>query len=148
MSWITAKYIVVDVINARGCKPLFMPSYSPFLNAIEECWSKTKKNIRRNPLKKGDELIPRITSVDQVKVKKIGINGLSKDYKFLKWAEASLQRSPSRLEYFSFAEQFDGTEEATNTSYKDLLLTLQSHQSNKLTSIAHSAEIAFNVYAY
>lgn len=51
---------VVDAINARGYKPLFMPPYSPFLNPIEECWSKIKKNIRRNPLEKGDELTPRI----------------------------------------------------------------------------------------
>lgn len=51
---------VVDLIHARGYKPLFMPPYSPFLNPIEECWSKIKQNIRRNPLKRGDELTPRI----------------------------------------------------------------------------------------
>ncbi|KAI9302354.1 hypothetical protein BJ944DRAFT_146174, partial [Cunninghamella echinulata] len=27
---------------------------------IEECWSKIKKNIRRNPLGKDDQLTPRI----------------------------------------------------------------------------------------
>jgi transposase len=37
-----------------------MPPYSPFLNPIEECWSKVKKNIRRNPLDKSDMLTPRI----------------------------------------------------------------------------------------
>ena len=51
---------VVNLIHSRGYKPLFMPPYSPFLNPIEECWSKIKQNIRRNPLKKGDELTPRI----------------------------------------------------------------------------------------
>ncbi|KAG1127903.1 hypothetical protein G6F37_013721 [Rhizopus arrhizus] len=51
---------VVDAINQRGYKPLFMPPYSPFLNPIEECWSKIKKNIRRNPLDKSDMLTPRI----------------------------------------------------------------------------------------
>ena len=51
---------VVDLIHSSGYKPLFMPPYSPFLNPIEECWSKIKQNIRRNPLKKGDELTPRI----------------------------------------------------------------------------------------
>lgn len=56
------------------------------------------------------------TSADQARLKKIRINGLSKDYKFLKWVEANLQRSPPGLEYFSFAEQFEGTEEATNTN--------------------------------
>ncbi|KAI8875163.1 hypothetical protein K501DRAFT_213730 [Backusella circina FSU 941] len=38
-----------------------MPPYSPFLNPIEECWSKIKKNVRRNPLMKGDESTPRIS---------------------------------------------------------------------------------------
>ncbi|KAG0176039.1 hypothetical protein DFQ28_005000, partial [Apophysomyces sp. BC1034] len=34
---------VVDAISRLGYKPLFMPPYSPFLNPIEECWSKIKK---------------------------------------------------------------------------------------------------------
>lgn len=51
---------VVEAINNRGYKPLFMPPYSPFLNPIEECWSKIKKHIRRNPLDKSDTLTPRI----------------------------------------------------------------------------------------
>lgn len=51
---------VVDAIEKREYKPLFMPPYSPFLNPIEECWSKIKSGIRRNPLRKGDELTPRI----------------------------------------------------------------------------------------
>jgi hypothetical protein len=88
------------------------------------------------------------TPIDQANVKKIRIKGLSQEYKFLNWVEASLQRTPPELEYVSFAEQFEGTEEATNTNYKDLLLILQTRQSNRLTSIAHSAGIAFNVYAY
>lgn len=51
---------VVEAINKRGYRPLFMPPYSPFLNPIEECWSKIKKLIRRNPLDKADTLTPRI----------------------------------------------------------------------------------------
>lgn len=51
---------VIDAINQRGYKPLFIPPYSPFLNPIEECWSKIKKSIRRNPLDKSDMLTPRI----------------------------------------------------------------------------------------
>ena len=51
---------VTDVITRRGYKPLFMPPYSPFLNPIEECWSKMKKLIRRNPLDERDTLTPRI----------------------------------------------------------------------------------------
>lgn len=53
-------HFVVEAITQRGYKPLFMPPYSPFLNPIEECWSKIKKNIRRNPLSKLDQLTPRI----------------------------------------------------------------------------------------
>ncbi|ORE22031.1 hypothetical protein BCV71DRAFT_172619, partial [Rhizopus microsporus] len=30
-------HFVVDAINKRGYKPLFMPPYSLFLNPIEEC---------------------------------------------------------------------------------------------------------------
>lgn len=51
---------VLDAINQRGYKPLFMAPYSPFLNPIEECWPKIKKNIRRNPLNKSDMLTSRI----------------------------------------------------------------------------------------
>jgi len=47
---------VVDAINKRGYKPLFMPPYSPFLNPIEECWSKIKSTIKRSPLDKADNL--------------------------------------------------------------------------------------------
>ncbi|ORE00990.1 hypothetical protein BCV72DRAFT_258995 [Rhizopus microsporus var. microsporus] len=53
-------YFVVDVTNKRGYKTLFMPPYSPFLNPIEGCWFKIKKNIRRSPLDKSNMLTPRI----------------------------------------------------------------------------------------
>lgn len=39
-------------IESRGYKPLLMSPYSSFLNPIEECWSK----IKRNPL----SLTPRV----------------------------------------------------------------------------------------
>ncbi|KAG2212939.1 hypothetical protein INT45_009796 [Circinella minor] len=51
---------VTDVITRRGYKALFMLPYSPFLNPIEECWSKIKKLIRRNPLDERDTLTLRI----------------------------------------------------------------------------------------
>lgn len=54
-------YFVVDAINEHGYKPLYMPPCSPFLNSIEECLSKIKRNIRRSPLDKSDMLTPRIT---------------------------------------------------------------------------------------
>ncbi|KAG2200953.1 hypothetical protein INT47_003188 [Mucor saturninus] len=53
-------HCVVDAIQSRGYKPLYMPPYSPFLNPIEECWSKIKKHIKRNPLSTSDTLTPRI----------------------------------------------------------------------------------------
>ena len=56
---------VVDAINKRGYKPLFMPPYSPFLNPIEECWAKIKSNIKRNPLDTNSKLTPRIVEACQ-----------------------------------------------------------------------------------
>lgn len=52
-------HFVVKAIHAHRYKPLFLPPYLSFLNPIEECWAKIKTNTR-NPLKKGDELTPRI----------------------------------------------------------------------------------------
>lgn len=51
---------VVEAIKSRSYKPLFMPPYSPSLKPIEECWSKIKKHIKRNPLSSLDTLTPRI----------------------------------------------------------------------------------------
>jgi hypothetical protein len=79
------------------------------------------------------------------KKKKTRINGLMKDYKFLAWAESSFQKQQPDLNYFLFAEHFNGTEDATNANYMDLLLTLQSKQSDKVTTVAHSAETIFAV---
>ncbi|KAI8877529.1 hypothetical protein K501DRAFT_197968 [Backusella circina FSU 941] len=42
-----------------------MPPYSPFLNPIEECWSKIKSNIKRNPLDTNSMLTPRIVEACQ-----------------------------------------------------------------------------------
>ncbi len=39
---------VIKAINERSYKPLFLPPYSSFLNPIEECWAKVKKNTRRH----------------------------------------------------------------------------------------------------
>lgn len=56
---------VVDAINKRGYKPLFIPPYSPFLNPIEECWAKIKSKIKRNPLDTNSKLTPRIVEACQ-----------------------------------------------------------------------------------
>lgn len=77
--------------------------------------------------------------------KKTRINGLRKDYKFSSWVESSFKKQSPELDYFSFAELFNGAEDATNANYMDLLLTLQSKQSNKITNVAHAAQTTFAV---
>ena len=38
---------VRDAIEARGCKLVFLPSYSPDLNPIEQAFSKLKAFVKR-----------------------------------------------------------------------------------------------------
>lgn len=59
--------------------------------------------------------------------------------------ESSFQKQSPELDYFSFAELFNGTKDATNSNYMDLLLTLQSKQSSKASNIAHAAQTTFAV---
>ena len=35
-----------QLIEAAGCKILFLPPYSPDLNPIEKCWANMKKKVR------------------------------------------------------------------------------------------------------
>lgn len=51
---------VRDLIEARGYICTFLPTFSPFLNPIEEMWSKVKYNLRRSPFETGESLTPRI----------------------------------------------------------------------------------------
>ena len=37
---------VIEAIEARGAKVIFLPPYSPDLNPIEKCWSKIKTFLR------------------------------------------------------------------------------------------------------
>jgi transposase len=48
------------MIEDRGYKCVYLPPYSPFLNAIEECWGKIKGSIRRDGLTMDDNLSQRI----------------------------------------------------------------------------------------
>ena len=41
-------------------RSLFLLPYSPFLNPIEDCWTKVKKNTRKHQLSKVDQLTPKI----------------------------------------------------------------------------------------
>jgi transposase len=51
---------VRELIESRGYRCLYLPPYSPFLNPIEEFWSKVKAGIRRNTLSATDILSDRI----------------------------------------------------------------------------------------
>jgi transposase len=69
---LTKRYLVMDnapihknpaireLIEARGHQVLYLPPWSPFLNPIEEFWSKVKAGVRRCSLTEGDSLTPRI----------------------------------------------------------------------------------------
>lgn len=52
--------VVNDYIVSRGYKCVYLPPYSPFLNPIEEFWSKVKAGIKRSPVDGKDTLTPRI----------------------------------------------------------------------------------------
>lgn len=72
------RYIVMDnapihkstavetLIISRGYKLAYLPTYSPFLNPIEEMWSKIKFGVKRNEVTDRDTLIPRIVQSAQM----------------------------------------------------------------------------------
>src|ERR1700731_4176229 len=47
---------VRELVESRGYQCLYLPPYSPFLNPIEEFWSKVKAGVRRNALTTSDPL--------------------------------------------------------------------------------------------
>jgi transposase len=51
---------IEELITNRGYKCVYLPPYSPFLNPIEEMWSKVKGLVRRAPFDSKDTLTPRI----------------------------------------------------------------------------------------
>ena len=51
---------VRELVEGRDYKCLYLPPYSPFLNPIEEFWSKVKAGVRRNALTADDRLSNRI----------------------------------------------------------------------------------------
>ncbi|KAI7907354.1 uncharacterized protein BX663DRAFT_415828, partial [Cokeromyces recurvatus] len=55
---------VTDCIKKKppGYKALFMLPYTPFLNPIEECWSKVKFHTKCHLLIETDQLTPRIVT--------------------------------------------------------------------------------------
>jgi transposase len=57
---------VRELVESRGYKCLYLPPYSPFLNPIEEFWSKVKAGVRRNALTADDQLSDRICDAVRV----------------------------------------------------------------------------------
>ncbi|KAF8917727.1 hypothetical protein BGZ58_005079, partial [Dissophora ornata] len=51
--------IISEMIRERGYNPVYLPRYSPFLNPIEEFWSKLKANFNRRPLGNGEGVVSR-----------------------------------------------------------------------------------------
>ena len=51
---------VRELVERRGYKCLYLPPHSPFLNPIEEFWSKVKAGVRRNALTADNILSDRI----------------------------------------------------------------------------------------
>lgn len=73
------------------------------------------------------------------------IRGIKKNYKFSNYLDSSLNTGNPALNYFSFANTYQGTRGATNNHFKDLLDNMSTNQSNKLTKIAKDAKKLFNV---
>ena len=58
---------VQEAVSKQGFEIMYLPPYSPFLNPIEEFWSKLKAGVKRNLLTTDDTLLPRIIdSANQV----------------------------------------------------------------------------------
>ena len=51
---------VRELVESRCYKCLYLPPHSPFLNPIEEFWSKVKAGVRRNALTADNILSDRI----------------------------------------------------------------------------------------
>lgn len=50
---------VRDFIQKRGYRCVYFPPYSPFLNPIEDFWSKVKYGVKRRPFDGSDTLTSR-----------------------------------------------------------------------------------------
>jgi transposase len=51
-----------ELIEERGCELVYLPSYSPDLNPIEEAFSKTKRLVRKAEARTKEALIEAIGS--------------------------------------------------------------------------------------
>lgn len=80
-----------------------------------------------------------LVSVSPMKSKK-QITGIRKEY-----LNSSLNCEKPELNYFTFADYYNGSKDATNNHYKDLLQKLSVNQTNKLTKIIEVAQVLFVV---
>jgi transposase len=53
----------MEEAEKRGYKVICLPPCSPFLNPIEEFWTKIKIIVRRSPMTDRDSLVTRIVEV-------------------------------------------------------------------------------------
>lgn len=53
---------VRELLEGRGCKWLYLPPYSSFLNPIEDFWTKVKASVKRNAWTSDDRLSDRIVN--------------------------------------------------------------------------------------
>ena len=60
---------VRELVENRGYKCLYLPPYSPFLNPIEDFWSKVKAGIRQTALTADDRLSDRICDSVQMVIR-------------------------------------------------------------------------------
>jgi hypothetical protein len=82
-------------------------------------------------------------------ISQIRISGLPANYAFKDWLQQALRDESDPLNYFSFANVFDGNENATNTHYSDLLNLLSNkRQSKKLIHLIEKAKSKFEVETY
>ena len=51
---------ITEEVSKRGYRIIYLSSYSPFLNPIEEFWAKVKTLVRRSPMIDRDNLVARI----------------------------------------------------------------------------------------
>lgn len=80
---------------------------------------------------------------------KVRILGLPSDYAYKDWVQQELQDENNPLNYFAFADKFNGNEQVTNTHYTDLLHLLSNkRQSKKLIHMVEVARAKFEVEIY
>jgi hypothetical protein len=61
-----------ELIEERGCELLYLPPYSPDLNAIEEAFSKIKSTLRRAEARTREALVEAMGAISVVSARDAG----------------------------------------------------------------------------